>query len=64
MTQDRTEDMLAMSQKEVADLEAELVKVRESHWELVQQLGHAHWEIEHLNQELRIMERQMERRNR
>lgn len=71
MTQDFTDDVLAHVQQErdelqdqVNKLEADLTGVRASHWELVQQLGRAHCTIEELTEEIRMMERQIDRRTR
>lgn len=71
MTAEWTEDMLEIARQEVSDLqdqvsklEADLTQVRASHWELVQELGKAHCTIEELTDEIRAMERQIDRRTR
>jgi hypothetical protein len=49
-------------EKYAADLEEELVSTRISHWELVQQLVKAENTIEVLTEEIKVMERQIDRR--
>ena len=51
-------------EKYAADLEEELVATRVSHWELVQQLVKAESTIEALTEEIKVMERQIDRRTR